>query len=116
MVNKNRTRKTRGGAATVLPLNYYNPNRSAMNASSGHDLLKVSGPTDIRPRIGGKRKNKRARRSQKGGFVPSIMEGFVASVSKYIVPVVLYAGYKLMTSKRGKKILNRKASRQTKRR
>ncbi len=114
MVRKNTMKRRSGGAATVMPLNYYNPSRPAMNASPGHDLLKASPPTEVRPRIGGNRKNKRARRSQKGGFVPSIMEGFVASVSKYIVPVVLYAGYKLMTSKNKKKV-NKKAIRRTRR-
>jgi hypothetical protein len=31
------------------------------------------------------------------------MGGFVGAVSKYIVPIALFAGYKLMTRKKGKK-------------
>ena len=99
---RNKTRKYRGGAATVLPLKYFNPSAAEPNAEAGRDLLKAMPPLGIRPRIGGKRKTKRVlkkKKSQKGGFVPSIMDGFVAAASKYIVPVALYAGYRLMTRK-----------------
>jgi hypothetical protein len=47
---------------------------------------------------------KRATRAKKlkGGFIPSIMDGFVTHAAKYIVPLALFAGYKLLTRK-GKK-------------
>jgi hypothetical protein len=32
----------------------------------------------------------------KGGFVPSIMEGFVNATARYVVPTILIAGYKLL--------------------
>jgi hypothetical protein len=99
---RNKTRKYRGGAATALPLKYFNPSAAEPDATAGRDLLKAMPPLGIRPRIGGKRRTKRVlkkRKTQKGGFVPSIMDGFVAAASKYIVPVALYAGYRLMTRK-----------------
>ena len=46
----------------------------------------------IRPKIGGKRR-------QLGGFYPSVMGNFIGASSKYIVPMALFAGYKLMTKK-----------------
>ncbi len=100
---RNKTR--RGGAATVLPLSYFNVGASEPAAAPGHDLLKAIPPIGVRPKIGGKRRTKRVlkkRKNQKGGFIPSIMDGFVAAASKYIVPVTLFAGYKLLT-KKGKK-------------
>ena len=56
-------------------------------------------------------KRRRTRRTlrtlrTKGGFYPSVMGSFVAAASKYIVPVALFAGYRLM----------KKGTRRTKRR
>uniref|UniRef100_A0A6C0K1M8 Uncharacterized protein n=1 Tax=viral metagenome TaxID=1070528 RepID=A0A6C0K1M8_9ZZZZ len=56
----------------------------------------------IRPKIGGRRRTRKQikkatrRRQQKGGFLPSIGEPFVAAVSKYISPLALYGIYKFM--------------------
>ena len=98
--------RKRGGAATALPLQYFNPSNSlARNVSAGRDLLEASG-RGIRPSLGGRRKRRSHRsKRRKGGFVPSVMGSFIESASKYIVPLALYAGYKLMTrkGKRGKK-------------
>ena len=107
----NRTKSKRhGGAATNFPLNYFDAAYKGPSAASGHDLLKAIPPLGIRPRIGGKRGTKRAlrkkqktiRKSQKGGFVPSVMGNFVAVASKYIAPLALFAGYKLLTKKQAK--------------
>lgn len=92
--------KKRGGAATVMPLQYYKGDVPAPSASAGRDLLGAIAPIGVRPKIGGRRT--RRYRKTRGGFVPSIMDGFVAAASKYIVPIALFAGYKLMTRK-GKK-------------
>jgi len=103
----------RGGGP--LPLRYFDADAYQSSASAGSDVLGVSG-LEVRPKIGGKsqsslrraskrtkRSTKRARRT-KGGFIPTIMEPFVAGCSKYIVPLALFAGYKLMnTKKRSKK-------------
>ena len=63
----------------------------------------------IRPRIGGgtkrrkqnkqNKRNKKAKRTkkQRGGFIPTVMEGFCIAASKYITPLALFAGYKWMT-------------------
>lgn len=114
-------RRSFGG--TNMPLRYYDPSVQDMaSADAGRDL---SGVGMIRPRIGGKRRTQQrgthtrhntrhnTRHSKrhskrkfaaKGGFIPSIMEPFVASCSKYVVPLALFAGYKLMnTKKRSKK-------------
>jgi hypothetical protein len=94
-----RRHSRRGGAATVMPLQYYNPGAARPDAPAGGDLLKASPPNMVRPKIGGRRSRNRNRKS-KGGFVPSVMGGFIDAASKYIVPIALYAGYKLMTRKR----------------
>lgn len=96
-MTKTRRNKRNGGAATVFPLKYFDPSAWEPSASAGHNLLGASG-RGIRPVIGGgKRKRTRKQRRTKGGFVPTVMEGFVAAASKYIVPLALFAGYKLLT-------------------
>jgi len=68
------------------------------SASEGSTRLNISGNM-VRPAIGGKRIKQRKqhkRKTQKGGFVPSVMGNFVASASKYITPLALFAAYKLM--------------------
>jgi hypothetical protein len=112
MPNKSKRRpkskRRAGGAATVLPVQYFNPGLRAQSAGVGQDLLRASPPTEVRPKIGGKhkklRKLKRHRRTRKtnGGFVPSIMDGFVAAASRFIVPLALYSGYKLLSRKQKK--------------
>jgi hypothetical protein len=117
--SRSRSRKN-GGAATVFPLKYFDPSAKEPSAPAGRDLLEAMPPLGVRPRIGGKRvtkrmhKNhvKRTKRSekskkqkskkQKGGFVPSVMGGFITSASKYIVPLALFLGYKFMTRKNKK--------------
>lgn len=111
MTNKMKT-KRRGGAATAWPLKWFHPDIHTPSAPAGHDLLKAIPPLGIRPKIGGSRTKKRIiknrrksmkRRGQQGGFVPSVMGNFVAAASKYIAPLALFAGYKLMTRKRNHK-------------
>jgi hypothetical protein len=114
MVETRKNKRRNGGAATVFPLKYYDPSAHEPSAGAGRDLLQAMPPLGVRPRIGGKRRlrhsKRRLSRKLKGGFVPSVMDGFVAAASKYIVPMALFAGYKLMT--RTKK----KAGRRTRRR
>ena len=86
-----RNKKHSGGAATAFPLHYFGA-KEPFAADAGRNLLPI--PLDgmgVRPRIGGKRSHKR-----KGGFYPSVMGDFTISASKYIVPMALYAGYKMM--------------------
>jgi hypothetical protein len=83
-----------------------------MPVPEGSDM--VAGSV-IRPRIGGgtkrrkqNKRNKKAKRTRKqrrrqsGGFIPTVMEGFCAAASKYIVPLALFAGYKWMTRSKKK--------------
>lgn len=91
-----------------MPLSYYNPGAAEPSAGAGRDLLEAMPPLGVRPKIGGRRKTNR-----KGGFVPSVMDSFAASASTYVVPVALFAGYKLLTRK-GKRGTRRR--RYTKRR
>lgn len=110
---KNKSRKN-GGGATVFPLKYFNNGAYEPAAPAGRDLLEAIPPLGVRARIGGKRhktrKQTKRHRKTRGGFVPSIMDSFVASASKYIVPLALFAGYKLMTRK-GKKGSSRRHTR-----
>ena len=96
--------------ATNLPSQFFN-SISSFSASAGKNLNdSYSNVVRDRLSVGGRRtrrskRTKRFRRTKrtKGGFVPSVMGGFVGAVSKYIVPIALFAGYKLMTRKKGKK-------------
>jgi hypothetical protein len=107
-----RKTRRRGGAATAFPLKYFDPSASEPSVSAGRDLLKAIPPIGIRPRIGGSRKSRRVIKKRKGGFVPSVMGGFISAASKYIVPIALFAGYKMMTRK-GKKGSRRRQTRRT---
>ena len=94
-----------------MPLSYYNPGAAEPSANAGRDLLKAMPPIGVRPRIGGKhRRHTKKHRKTRGGFVPSVMDSFVVAASKYIVPLALFAGYKMMT-KKGKKGSNRSTRR-----
>ena len=85
-------RKRKGGAATAFPLSYFDGKAPTVDAAAGRNLL-VSEGMGVRPKIGGTR---RTRTKKQGGFVPSVMGNFMASASKYIVPVALFAGYKMI--------------------
>ena len=106
MPNRNKSKRRNGGGP--WPLQYYNPALRAPSAGTGHDLLRASPPMEVRPKIGGKhrklRKQKSHRKTRKinGGFVPSVMDGFVAAASQFIVPLALYSGYKLLSRKQKK--------------
>ena len=109
-------KKQRAGQYGPMPLKYFDDSLAGPSAAAGHDLLKAVGPLGVRPMIGpvdvgpatmcsrgGKRRKATRRRKTKGGFVPSVMGNFLEAASKYIVPVALFAGYKLMTRKKSKK-------------
>jgi hypothetical protein len=105
--------RRRGGSS--FPLQYYNSKAPFVSGPAGTDMQSYG--NIIRPHIpmkggskGGLKGGSRRKRSR-GGFVPSVMEGFVALTSKYITPLALFSGYKLMTrkkSKKGKKSKNKR--------
>ncbi len=110
MTHKRRTyRKRRGGGATNLPAPYFKAPLVQPIADAGQDLLKVVGNM-VRPRIGG---GGRRTMKKKGGFVPSIMEGFSQMAGKYVLPLAMFAGYKLINRKTSKS--GRKSSKRTRR-
>ncbi len=100
--------KRKGGA---LPLRFFDPSVPYFAGNEGYDVLGVSG-NQVRPAIGGRqRRTRRSKRtksgftskrraSMKGGFIPSVMEPFVALCSKYVAPVAFLSAYKLMNSKK----------------
>ena len=106
-MKRTRSKRSRGGAP--LPLAYFGAApQIGMPVPEGSDM--VAGSV-IRPRIGGgtkrRKQNKRNKKSkrhakQSGGFIPTVMEGFCAAASKYIVPLALFAGYKWMTRSKKK--------------
>jgi len=99
--------RIRHKGGSPLPLRYFDAGYPTTTASAGADILGVRDNV-VRPYIGGsKRKHSRRAKSRRGGFVPTIMEPFVAAAGKYIVPVALYSGYKLMT--RGKTVKSGKS-------
>ena len=99
------SQRKRGGAATAFPLHYFGA-KDPVAAEPGRDLLRASG-MGVRPsflqKMGGKRLKRRTRHRKRGGFYPSVMGNFTASASKYIVPVALYALYKMMRTSKSKK-------------
>ena len=97
---RNKSKKRSGGGATNMPLSYYNPGAYEPSAGKGRDLLEAIPPLGVRPKIGGKHRRTKRQYKKKGGFVPTIMDGFVSAAAQYIVPIALFAGYKLMTRKK----------------
>lgn len=88
-----------------MPYQYVQPGAPLISASAGRDVANSSGNI-IRQRIGGG-----SRRCQ-GGFIPSVMEGFVSASSKYITPIALFAAYKMIN----RPTKHRKVKKQTTRR
>ena len=85
-MRRNRSQKSKCGCGIFggsnFPRDYFNvPGLKQPDAPAGRDLLQVTNSM-VRPRI--------------GGFIPSIGEPFVSAASKYVAPVALFAGYKLM--------------------
>jgi S-adenosylmethionine synthetase len=54
------------------------------------------------------RQTKRQTKRQKGGFIPSVMEGFCAATSKYVVPITLLLAHKLLRAKTEKRTRKRR--------
>ena len=87
-----------------FPSSYYNPKFEEPAASAGVASAELDTPFGSGISVRGgkrtkrtKRRNRRNRRNTcKGGFVPSVMGGFVTAVSKYIFPISMFSGYKLM--------------------
>jgi hypothetical protein len=115
---RSRRKRTRrhGGAATAFPLSYFDGKAPEASAPAGHDLQRASG-LGVRPGIGlnigpvVKGGGCGCGIPRRGGFYPSVMGSFAQSASKYIVPMSLYAGYKML-----KKSQEKSSKRKTRRR
>ncbi len=99
-----------------MPMKFFNANAAEPAAWGGRNIQYASG-LGIRTAIGGKRKSrsKHSKRS-KGGFYPSVMGSFTDLAGRFITPVALYAGYKLITNRTHHKRSKRSTKRITKRR
>ena len=118
---RQRSRRRKGGAATAFPLSYFNGRAPEASAPAGRNILGASG-MGVRPAIGmgigpvvkGGGCGCGIRR---GGFYPSVMGSFAQSASKYIVPMSLYAGYKMLkkSQEKGTKRSTKRSTRRTRR-
>jgi len=104
-----RTRKQ--GGNRPLPLQYFG-SAAPVSASAGVDRLDVNASM-VRPAIGGKRSKRSTKK--RGGFYPSVMGNFVPAASKYITPLALFAGYKLLKKSQNTKKQRRSRSKRSKR-
>jgi len=111
------TRKQRGGAATPLPLSFFNPG-SASSSASANALSTAATSTLARQGIyqtGGakSRKQQKSRkhqksRKQRGGFSPSVMGPFIKNVEALAAPLSIYLGWKMIKGLRGSKASRKK--------
>lgn len=98
-----------------MPLSYFDPSATMASASEGSDRL-VANAHMIRPRIGGGRRSRHRITRKRGGFVPSVMEGFVSATSKYLAPIALMMMYKYVNKGTSKAASNASKPRKTHRR
>jgi len=108
------TRKQRGGAATPLPLSFFNPGSAPFSASSS-SLSTAATSTLARAGIyqtgGGKKSLKqkslkqksKSLKKQRGGFSPSVMGPFLKNVEALAAPLSIYLGWKMIKGLRGSK-------------
>jgi hypothetical protein len=123
--------------STALPAKYFGLSGfDPTTAGAGRDLLgKVSQTSAIlRPAIqmkGGKRwtirrmrkqsrkqgrrQSRKQSRKQRGGFVPSIGEGFAMTAAKYATPVALYGLFKFIRNSMTKRRTSRRTKSKTRR-
>ena len=108
--------------ATHAPAKYVGLGGMDPSASAGGDRLGIGMPYGLMARnatlmkggksrrIKRKQQRRKTQRKQRGGFLPSIGEGFLAAAAKYAAPLALLGLYKLLNKP------TRKRSRSTRRR
>jgi len=120
------TRKQRGGAATPLPLSFFNPGSASLSASASN-LSTAATSTLARQGIyqtggaksrKGQKKQKKQQKSrkqqksikqkQRGGFSPSVMGPFIKNVEALAAPLSIYLGWKMIKGLRGSKASRKK--------
>lgn len=117
------TRKQRGGAATPLPLSFFNPGSAPFSASASN--LSTAATSTLaragiyqtggaKSRKGQKKQQKqksskqRKTRKQRGGFSPSVMGPFLKNVEALAAPLSIYLGWKMIKGLRGSKASRKK--------
>lgn len=102
--NRKQTRRQRGGAATGMPLAYFQDGAQMRGTYDAPTGVGLAGSTNTMARTaiaqtGGKRSK------QNGGFLPSVM-GQMVQNGAYLSPLASFMGYKLLKS--GRKSTHRK--------
>lgn len=100
MTRRRSTRRQHGGAATPLPLAYFQPGAFEGRTVdptgvglAGSSSSWARAPLPAGAQMGGSRKR------QRGGFSPSVMGSFITNGLRF-VPVAGYMGYKMMERRR----------------
>ena len=114
------TRKQRGGAATPLPLSFFNPGSASFSASGTNlstaatstlarqGIYQTGGAKSSKSRKGQKKQQKQKSRKQRGGFSPSVMGPFLKNVEALAAPLSIYLGWKMIKGLRGSKASRKK--------
>ena len=110
------TRKQRGGAATPLPLSFFNPGSASFSASA--NAVSTSQTSSLARQgiyqTGGakkqqkKKQQKTRKQKQRGGFSPSVMGPFIKNVEALAAPLSIYLGWKMIKGLRGSKASRKK--------
>ena len=120
-IKRKTTRKQRGGAATPLPLSFFNPGSASFSASA--NALSTSQTSSLARQgiyqTGGakkqqqkkqqqKKQQKTRKQKQRGGFSPSVMGPFIKNVEALAAPLSIYLGWKMIKGLRGSKASRKK--------
>ena len=104
------TRKQRGGAATPLPLSFFNPGSASFSASA--NAISTSQTSSLARQgiyqTGGSKSRKQQSKKQRGGFSPSVMGPFIKNVEALAAPLSIYLGWKMIKGLRGSKASRKK--------
>jgi hypothetical protein len=115
------TRKQRGGAATPLPLSFFNPGSATFSASANavstsqtsslaRQGIYQTGGAKSKKQQSKKQQSKKQQstRKQRGGFSPSVMGPFIKNVEALAAPLSIYLGWKMIKGLRGSKASRKK--------
>ena len=120
-IKRKTTRKQRGGAATPLPLSFFNPGSASFSASA--NALSTSQTSSLARQgiyqTGGakkqqqkkqqqKKQQKTRKQKQRGGFSPSVMGPFIKNVEALAAPLSIYLGWKMIKGLRGSQASRKK--------
>ena len=125
------TRKQRGGAATPLPLSFFNPGSAPFSASSSAlstaatstlaraGIYQTGGGKSLKQKslkqkslkqkslkqksLKQKSLKQKSLKKQRGGFSPSVMGPFLKNVEALAAPLSIYLGWKMIKGLRGSK-------------